>query len=62
MDDTLFTHMFIQKGDLLESASDRVIKLLEHLMTISERILEQRFERNYPIEIAEMQAGFNNGK
>ena len=47
------------KGDVLECGSSRGIKLLEHGMKVSERVLERRLRQ--AVEIDKMQFGFRPG-
>ena len=44
------------KGDVLECSSSRGIKLLEHGMKVTERVLERRLRQ--AVEIDKMQFGF----
>ena len=48
------------KGDPIECGSYRGIKLLEHALTVVERIFEYRIQQQ--IEIDDMQFGFTKGK
>ena len=52
--------IYKQKGDPLECGKYRGIKLLEHLLKIMERVLDQRLRKL--IEIDEMQYGFQRGR
>jgi hypothetical protein len=48
------------KGDALECGSYRGIKLLDHVMKVFERVLEERLRRK--VSIDDMQFGFRPGE
>ena len=52
--------IYKQKGDPLDCGNFRGIKLLEHLLKVLERILDQRLREL--VEINDMQFGFSKGK
>jgi len=52
--------IYKQKGDPLECGNYRGIKLLEHLLKIMERVLDQRLRA--VVDIDEMQYGFRKGR
>ena len=52
--------IYKQKGDPLECGNYRGIKLLEHLLKILERVLDQRLRAM--VEVDEMQYGFQKGR
>ena len=52
--------IYKQKGDPLECGNYRGIKLLEHLLKILERVLDQRLRTL--VEVDEMQYGFRKGR
>jgi hypothetical protein len=49
-----------RKGDALECGSYRGIKLLDHVMNVFERVLEERLRRR--VSIDNMQFGFRSGR
>lgn len=59
-DTSVTVNCFQNKGDATERANYRGLKLLEHMMKVFERVIEQKIQE--VVDINPMQFGFKPGK